>query len=173
MENNGQYATPIESKYSRFIEQMTEHVFIAEILQEAWFGFGKTIEVLRSEVDAYGYDLAIECNGILRHVQLKASQSARDVTVHLSLSEKPRACVIWIRRKVDSSRMTLGYLYFGGRGKQRMPPIEHFPMGTHTRGDKKKKRRDTRVIKKKDFEPISDTAELLGVLFALRKKRPT
>jgi hypothetical protein len=171
-ETNGQYVTPNESKYSRFLEQMTEHVFIAEILQEAWYGFEKTIEVLRSEVDAYGYDLAIECNGILRHVQLKAGQSARYVTVHLSLAEKPRACVIWIRRKLDrtSGRTTLSYLYYGGHSKQRMPSVEHFPKGRHTRGDKKE-RPDTRVLKKTDFTPIADTTDLLRVLFGLRKKR--
>ena len=170
---NGQYVTADESRYSAFFAQMTEHVFMAEVLQEAYYGFGKRVEVLRSEVDAYGYDLALECNGILRHVQLKASQSARNVTVHLSLSDKPKACVIWIRRKEDrtAGRMTLSYLFFGGEAKQRMPSIQHFPMGKHTRGDKKQ-RPDTRVLKKRDFRRIQDTEELLRVLFGLRKKVP-
>ena len=61
--NNAQYVTADESRYSAFFAQMTEHVFIAELLQEAYYAFGKRVEVLRSEVDAYGYDLALECNG--------------------------------------------------------------------------------------------------------------
>jgi hypothetical protein len=28
----------------------------SEVLQDAWFRFGETVEVLRSEVDASGYD---------------------------------------------------------------------------------------------------------------------
>ena len=60
---------------SSFYEQLVEHVFLSEVLQEVWYSFGKTVEVLRSEVDASGYDLVFECNGILRHVQLKTSKS--------------------------------------------------------------------------------------------------
>ena len=43
---------------SSFREKLLEHVFVSELLQEAWLGRGQTMEVLRSEVDAAGYDLA-------------------------------------------------------------------------------------------------------------------
>jgi hypothetical protein len=42
---------------SAFIEWLVEHVFISEVLQEAWYSYGRTIEVLRSEVDSSGYDI--------------------------------------------------------------------------------------------------------------------
>jgi hypothetical protein len=58
---------------SSFFEKVMEHVFISEVLQETWYGFGKVVEVLRSEVDASGFDVVFECNGVLRHVQLKTS----------------------------------------------------------------------------------------------------
>lgn len=63
------------SHQSTFYEQLVEHVFISEVLQEVWYGFGKTIEVLRSEVDTSGYNVIFECDGILRHVQLKTSKA--------------------------------------------------------------------------------------------------
>lgn len=59
---------------SSFYEQLVEHVFISEVLQEVWFRFGKVAEVLRAEVDASGYDIVLECNNVLRHVQLKTSK---------------------------------------------------------------------------------------------------
>lgn len=37
---------------SSFREKMLEHVFVSELLQEAWFRYGMTIEVLHSEVDS-------------------------------------------------------------------------------------------------------------------------
>src|ERR1041385_8618602 len=40
---------------SSFFEKLMEHVFISEVLQETWYGFGKVVEVLRSEVDASGF----------------------------------------------------------------------------------------------------------------------
>lgn len=38
-------------------EQIIEHTFISEILQEAWFKYKKYIEVLYSEIDRSGYDI--------------------------------------------------------------------------------------------------------------------
>lgn len=58
---------------STFYEQNTEHIFISELLQETWFKFGETVEVLRPEIDNSGYDLLLECNGVIRYVQLKNS----------------------------------------------------------------------------------------------------
>ena len=81
---------------SSFYEQLVEHVFLSEVLQEVWYRFGKTVEVLRSEVDASGYDVMFDCNGILRHVQLKTSKidgkTARQ-KVNLALAEKPSGSV--------------------------------------------------------------------------------
>ena len=61
---------------SSFYEQLVEHVFISEVLQEVWFHFGLTVEVLRSEVDASGYDVVFECNKKVRHVQLRLPRLA-------------------------------------------------------------------------------------------------
>ncbi len=33
------------SLMSSFYEQLVEHVFISEVLQEAWYGFGLAVEV--------------------------------------------------------------------------------------------------------------------------------
>ena len=34
-----------------------------QIQQESYYGSGMTVEILRSEIDASGYDLVLECNG--------------------------------------------------------------------------------------------------------------
>ena len=60
---------------STFYEQLVEHVFVSEVLQEVWYRFGETAEVLRSEIDSSGYDVVLECNGYLRHIQLKATKT--------------------------------------------------------------------------------------------------
>jgi hypothetical protein len=76
---------------SNFFEQLVEHAFISEVLQEAWYGFGRTVEVLRSEVDASGFDVVLECNEILRHVQLKTSDSTAKTAaqkINIALCQK-------------------------------------------------------------------------------------
>ena len=77
---------------STFYEQRAEYVFVSEVLQETWYRFGEQVEVLRSEVDAYGYDLVLECRGIVRHVQLKTSTRAAKTAkqnINLRLAGKP------------------------------------------------------------------------------------
>jgi hypothetical protein len=54
-------------------EKLLEHVFIGELLRCLWRSGRRDIEVLRAEIDASGYDLVLECNGVLRHVQFKSS----------------------------------------------------------------------------------------------------
>jgi hypothetical protein len=44
---------------SGFFEQLVEHSFVSEILQEVYFGRVRAGEVLRSEIDASGYDLGL------------------------------------------------------------------------------------------------------------------
>ncbi len=161
---------------STFYEQLVEHVFISEVLQEAWYYFGKTVEVLRSEVDASGYDVVLECNGVLRHVQLKTSRleskTARQ-KVNMALASKPSGCVVWILRQEDLEhcRASLSFLFFGGTSGMPLPSLAGFKVATHTKGNAegvKKERAAIRVIPKAKFAPIATTRELVAVLFGLQ-----
>lgn len=160
---------------SSFYEQLVEHVFISEILQEAYYGHDHTIEVLRAEIDASGYDLVLECNGVMRHIQLKTSrESSRTASqkVHTALAEKPGGCVVWIVRHEDpeTCRMRLSYRFFGGTPGKPLPSLGPFKVAKHTKGDasgKKKERPAIRVIPKGKFRAVETTTELITDLFGL------
>ena len=161
---------------SNFFEQLVEHAFVSEILQEVYYGRGEVVEVLRSEVDSYGYDLILECNGVMRHVQLKTSRPearASGQKVHTKLGEKPGGCVIWVIRHEcpESRRMRLSYRFFGGAAGERLPSLAEFKVAKHNKGDstgKKKERPAIRVIPKSRFQGIETTSELVDVLFGPR-----
>jgi hypothetical protein len=165
-----------ESLYlkSSFYEQLVEHVFISEFLQDAWFRFGQAVEVLRSEVDASGYDVVLECNGIIRHVQLKTSGAESRTAsqkVHVQLANKPSGCVVWlIRHRGDDHRLRLTYRYFGGGPGDPLPSLDGFRVAKHVKGDSqgvKKERPNIRVVPKGQFETILTTGELVERLFGL------
>jgi hypothetical protein len=151
---------------------MVEHVFIAEILQEAWFVREQSIEVLRAEVDAFGYDLVLESNGIIRHVQLKASEvgsSTRKQTINRLLEGKPGGCVVWIwfARDDQDQRMNMNFLYYGGkRPRDRMPSLGSV-LGRNPRS--KSPRPNTRVLDRRQFDFILTTADLLERMFGRPK----
>lgn len=164
------------SRKSGFFEQLVEHTFISEILQEVYFGFGQVAEVLRSEVDAYGYDLVLECNGFTRHVQLKTSRHDGKTSVQnvaTKLAEKSGGCVIWVILQEDpeTRRMRLSYRFFGGAAGEPLPSLSVFKVAKHSKGDAsgaKKERPGIRLIPKSSFRVIETTRELVGVLFDLR-----
>ena len=170
-------ATSDEDTYlkSSFYEQLVEHVFISEVLQEVWFRFRQTVEVLRSEVDASGYDVVLECNGNLRHVQLKTSKKdgkTANQKVNVALSSKPSGCVVWILRDEDQNdyRMRLTYLFFGADAGKPLQLHDDFRVGKHTKGNKdgvKAERQSIRVIPKGKFKHIKTTTELVTRLFGL------
>lgn len=159
--------------FSSFFEQLVEHAFVSEILQEVYYGRGQAVEVLRSEVDSYGYDLILECNNVMRHVQLKTSRPdgrASGQKVHTKLGEKPGGCVIWIIRHEcpESRRMRLSFRFFGGAAGKPLPSLAEFKVAKHSKGNasgEKKERPAIRVIPKSRFRKIETTAELVSVLF--------
>src|SRR5512132_2590115 len=84
---------------SNYIEKLMEHVFLGELLKECWFHKRKTVEVTRAEVDAAGYDVILELDGVLRHVQLKASRKGGATHYQLinrKLEERRGGCIIWM-----------------------------------------------------------------------------
>lgn len=126
-------ALDMTSLKSAFYQQLVEHVFIGEVLQEAWFGYRRTVEVLRAEVDSSGYDVVFDCDGMLRYVQLKTSKhdgKRRSTNVNIGLGNKPGGCVVWLLRETDSAtrRIKLSYLYFGGECGERLPDLSGFPV---------------------------------------------
>src|SRR5258708_23929345 len=63
-----------------------------------WQSGARDIEVLKSEVDRGGYDVVLESNRIIRHVQLKSSfrgSKVREVDVSTKLLRKPRGGLFW------------------------------------------------------------------------------
>jgi hypothetical protein len=152
-------------------ENMLEHVFVAEVLQEAWFVREQTVEVLRAEVDAYGYDLVMQSNGVTRWVQLKSSDatgSRKRQTVSRRLMSLAGACVVYLYFQMDypSKRLRLCYLVYGGNPGEPMPD----PGGPPGRNPvTKRERPGTVVIKPRQFSLIETTAGLLDWLFGPRE----
>jgi hypothetical protein len=166
---------PSDSVYmkSAFYEQLVEHVFVSEVLQETWYYFGETVEVLRSEVDASGYDLVFECNDVMRHVQLKTSKEDAKTSsqkVNVALATKPGGCVVWLVRHEDdvTCRMRLSYLVFAGEAGQPLPTLGDFKVARHSKANAdgvKSQRPSIRVVPKSRFMHVATTRELVARLF--------
>src|SRR3954470_13424612 len=106
-------------------EQALGHIFLGQLLAFMWRHDRRDIEVLKSEVDRGGYDVVLEANGVIRHVQLKSSFSGskvRDVDVSMKLLSKPGGCVLWL----EFNRETLAierFYWYGARPGMPLPDL--------------------------------------------------
>jgi len=159
------------STESSLREKIIEHLFIGGLLRCLWRKGVRDIEILRSEVDRSGYDLVLEANGVMRHIQFKASHrlaKTAEMDIQVKLQRKPCACVIWIR--FDANRMELGpYLWFGAAPHQGMPALGD-KISRHSKADSsgyKAERPNHRVIKKGRFEELATIDEVAERLFGV------
>lgn len=155
---------------SSYREILIEHLFVGEIMRRLWLRGITQFEVLKPQVDDSGYDLVLEANGIVRHVQLKASfheSSTRKVKAGLKLLSKPSACVIWVM--FDPATMELGpFLWFGGAPGEPLPDITGMQVARHTRANAegvKQERPAQRWIPRNAFTLVGGFDELVSTLF--------
>lgn len=114
------------SANSAFRKKLVKHILVGELLKRSWRKGNCSIEISKPEVGRAGCDLIAECNGHVRHIQLKASirgsRTSRQ-TVNLLLAEKPSGCVVWVH--FDPESLELGpFLSFGGNPGQNLPPLD-------------------------------------------------
>src|ERR1700722_4827584 len=101
-------------EHSTLRERIVEHAFIGDALRLLWQRGIVDFEVLRSEFDAYGYDLVMARGLVVRHIQFKTGiRKPPKVSVAAALGTKPCGCVIFI---VVTPALQMGPFYwFGGR----------------------------------------------------------
>lgn len=155
---------------SSYREKLIEHLLIGELLKISWLKKDSSLEISKPEVDASGYDIIAEANGVIRHIQLKGSyigSSTPKQKVHIALSSKPSGCVIWIY--FDPSSLNLGpFYFFGGKPKEPLPDLSNCKIARHTKGNAfghKGERQNVRVLNKGQFEKIDSIEELYEQLF--------
>lgn len=154
-------------------EQVLEHVFVADLLRCLWCNKIYNAEVLRGEVDRGGYDLVVECNGIVRHIQFKASHRTAKtsrVNINTNLASKPSGCVIWIW--FDPETMNLGpFLWFGDNPGQPLPPLGD-RVAKHSKANAKGFKAESpnsRTLNKGQFTVLADIEGIIHALFNIEK----
>ena len=152
-------------------EKLVEHVFLGDLLRGLWRRNIRDLEILRPEVDSGGYDLALECRGLVRHVQLKSAH--RDakraaITANVKLNDRPSACILWIY--FDPDTLLLGpFLWFGGSPGEKIPPLGE-KIATHTKHNangERSLRRGHRVVAKSDFARLETIDAVIQKLIGL------
>src|SRR5260370_2333971 len=133
MDQSAQIAQPSPTKIepsphsadSSLREQALGHVFLGQLLTFMWRNSARDIEVLKSEVDRGGYDVVLESNRVIRHVQLKSSfrgSKVREVDISTKLLHKPDGCILWLQIHRDNPSLEPFYCVCG-QGGERLPGL--------------------------------------------------
>lgn len=157
------------SEHSTLREKVLEHAFLTELSKVLLLDHGEPLEILRAEFDANGYDVAIEVNGVLRHIQFKAMRlggKRRHVDVAQALAAKPSGCVVWF--VADPASLTLGPFYWlGGHPGEPLPDLG-LKMARHSKpnmNQEKKERAAHRQISIAKFQRLKTMQDVAVALF--------
>ena len=157
------------SSDSSLREQALGHLFLGQLLAFMWQSGARDIEVLKSEVDRGGYDVVLESNRVIRHVQLKSSfrgSKVREVDISTKLLHKPDGCILWL----EFDRETLAierFYWFGSEAGNGLPDLG-VRISRHSKANskgEKNQRLAHRVVAKGDFQILADISELVEKLF--------
>jgi hypothetical protein len=164
--------TKAHTHYSSYRETVIEHLFVGAVLRTLWCAGPVPAEVMKPQVDDAGYDLVLEANGVMRHIQLKSSfrgSKTASQKVHLRLGDKPGGCVVWVI--FDPATLELGpFLWFGAPAGEPLPGLGSFKIARHSKGDStgyKAERPMIRVVPKGQFELLNTTEQVVASLFGL------
>lgn len=159
----------VHSFDSSLREQALGHIFLGQLLAFMWRNDGRDIEVLKSEVDRGGYDLVLESNGVIRHVQLKSSfrgSKVREVSVNTRLLGKPSGCILWL--EFDPVSLAIEQFYwFGGPARAALPDLGE-RRSRHSKANSKGEKNERpahRVVAKRDFRALVNIGEVVEELF--------
>ena len=125
--------------------------------------------MLKGEVDRGGYDVVLESNGVIRHVQLKSSfrgSKVREVDVSMKLLRKPGGCILWL--EFDRETLAIERFYWYGAPPGMPLPQLRIRMSLHSKANsqgQKNERPGHRVLAKRDLQTLADISEVVGKLF--------
>lgn len=163
---------------STYREALLEHLFVGAVLRNLWIRGPVAVEVMKPQVDDAGYDIVMEANTTLRHIQLKSSflgATTSSQKVHVRLAEKPSGCVVWIR--FDPKTLEIGpFLWLGNPPGQKLPFSAAWKVARHTKGNAegiKAERPNIRDVPRGAFDPIPTLDILVDRLFGEQEPRET
>ena len=158
------------SLFSSYREMLLEHLFAGEVMRHVWRSGARRLEILKPQVDDGGYDLVLEGNSFVRHIQLKATFQGSKVArfkVNTGLESKPSGCVIVLL--FEQTSLSLGpFLWFGAKPGERLPDLSAYPIAKHSKGNAqgiKLQRPNLKVVPRSAFQSIETVADVTERLF--------
>lgn len=153
---------------------IVETQFLSSLLQYLWSTNSPPSEVLHSMRDNGGYDLVIECNSVVRFIQLKSMLSTRQVRVNARLLDREGACVVGVLVAPETLRIT-GYRWIGWDAREAHASKiigggRSFQQALSLRRNADGERvvlPCTHIISPNDFSRVGSMDELAGRLFGL------
>lgn len=162
---------------STYVEQALELGFLGDLMRVLWERDIRRLEVLRADIDAWGYDVALSIGDETRYVQLKARVAGgRTATLKLNgrLEEKPGGCVVWMEYDPLSLRFT-GFGWLGGSSAGDCLRIRDSRRARHTKGTAegiKRERADSFEVPLSRMERLGTLDQLAARLFPLACSDP-
>ena len=153
---------------SVYREKIVEHSLATQLLIHDWKTGAAKVDILKPEIDRFGYDLLVIRGSVSRFLQIKSSTITSPVgshKVHVNLLNQPNGCVIWVVVKEDLSFSSFRVI---------IPEVgcsigeQLFKVATHTKRNAqgvRTSRPNIRTIPKTRFEIVPSFEGVFSKLF--------
>ena len=161
----------LDNSESTYREKIVEHSLATKLLLTDWRSGAAKIDILKPEIDRFGYDLLVIRGSVRRFLQIKSSTVSSSVgrqSVHLNLLTQADGCVIWVVVAEDLSFHSFRVI---------IPPVGEsigegtFKVATHSKRNaqgKKTERPNIRTVPKAQFKHVKEFDEVFDLLFPTR-----
>ncbi len=143
-----------------------EHLFIGAALRSLWSRGIVDVEILRSEFDAYGYDVVLSRDTIVRHIQLKSGLELKKISVSRTLAARPSGCAVFL--KISDDLELLDFYFFGSTDPwSPLPSLDAHKVTKRTTPNAfgiKPERRNHRDVSGNMFRKLDSLDHLVAVL---------
>ncbi len=157
-----------DNNQSVYREKIVEHSLATKLLLHDWRSGAIQIDILKPEIDRFGYDLLVRRGPTSRFLQIKSSTVNSPVAshnVHLNLLTQPDGCIIWV--VVDAE---LNFDFF----RVIIPAVgasigdEKLKVATHTKRNAqglKGERPNIRTVPRSRFTRVEKFEQVFALLF--------
>ena len=159
----------LHTAHSVYREKLIEHLFVGELLKLGWLNHEADIDLLKPEIDCFGYDLVLTSNGITRFIQLKSTYiggKTAQQKIHIDLLNKKNGSVVWIC--FDKNTLDLGPYRLLVPAPGSALGDEGYKVAKHAKANSegvKLERPNIRIVPLGKFEKIDSIEEVYSVLF--------
>jgi hypothetical protein len=150
------------TSFSTLRELLAENRFLSDLISAFWVNNLLDVEILRSDIDNSGYDIAVGYNEKVLYIQLKTKLvggKTIEAPINIKLTNKENYAIVLMEiiEAPEHNSVNIKYYWWHNKNEKAIDVFSDDKISKHTKANasgQKKERPNIRKVKYKEFDPI-------------------